>query len=108
MLLSTAPQVFAGRATVQFGGERGITKEVSAGDLIVIPAGVAHKCLQSSADFGVVGCYPEGQEPDMMHGAPGERPAADHCISTLALPQTDPLQGHGRAGPLATLWGPKS
>ena len=54
--------VYRGSAKVQLGGERGITCEVSVGDVIIIPAGVAHKSLGSSADFGVVGAYPEGAQ----------------------------------------------
>src|ERR1700741_5268650 len=56
--------VFSGSATTQFGGERGITERLNAGDVVIIPAGVGHKNLGSSEDFGVVGAYPHGQEPD--------------------------------------------
>ena len=43
--------VYRGEATIQFGGDEGITVTVTAGDAVVIPAGVAHKRLASSADF---------------------------------------------------------
>src|SRR5436305_11249240 len=41
--------IYQGSAKVQFGGPKGVTLEVRAGDVIVIPAGVAHKNLGSSA-----------------------------------------------------------
>src|SRR5438105_3929835 len=46
--------VYAGSATVQLGGEHGLTENISAGDVIIIPAGVGHKNLGSSPDFAIV------------------------------------------------------
>jgi uncharacterized protein YjlB len=103
---STAHEVLAicrGRACVRFGGERGIVAEVSAGDVVVIPAGVAHQRLSSSGDLVVVGAYPKGQHYDMCYGEAGERPAADDRIARVALPEADPV--HGPHGPLMKLWG---
>jgi uncharacterized protein YjlB len=34
--------VYCGSAAVQFGGEEGVVVDVSYGDVVVIPAGVAH------------------------------------------------------------------
>lgn len=75
---------------------------VAAGDVIVIPAGVAHKCLVQSADFQCVGSYPTGQIVDMMCGEKEERPAADARIAALPTPKCDPVQGAG--GVLTKLW----
>src|SRR5215210_6853933 len=36
--------IYKGSANVQFGGPSGIAEDVSKGDVIIIPAGVAHKC----------------------------------------------------------------
>jgi uncharacterized protein YjlB len=47
---------------------------------------VAHKNIESSDDFGVVGAYPEGQDWYMNYGKPGERPKADKNIARLPLP----------------------
>jgi uncharacterized protein YjlB len=69
---------------------------------MIIPAGVAHKNLGSSADFRVVGAYPRGQHPDMCYGKEAERPRADNRINAVALPQGDPV--YGPAGPLAIHW----
>src|SRR5437764_15149088 len=51
--------VYSGAATLRLGGEHGKNIEVHAGDLIVIPAGVAHQNVGASNDFGVVGAYPK-------------------------------------------------
>src|SRR5436190_22857705 len=94
--------VFSGTATVQLGGEGGIKQKINAGDVLVIPAGVAHKNLGASSDFGVVGAYPPGQDWDMNYGRPQERPVADENIARVALPKLDPVYGAG--GPLLEQW----
>ena len=94
--------VYSGSATVQLGGENGVTLEIRRDDVIVIPAGVAHKNLGAGSDFRVVGAYPLGQSPDMCYGKAGERPQADHKIVKVPLPQKDPVFGIG--GPLTEHW----
>ena len=94
--------VYRGSARVQLGGERGVVQEVHPGDVIIIPAGVAHKNLGSTADFGVVGAYPEGQDWDMNYGRPGERPWADGNTARVPLPKADPV--YGPDGPLTMHW----
>ncbi|MBN1835939.1 MAG: hypothetical protein JW820_08810 [Spirochaetales bacterium] len=94
--------VYCGSASLQFGGSNGPVREVRAGDVVVIPAGVAHKRLKASPDFAVVGAYPSGQRPDMCTGRPGERPGAERRIAALDEPAKDPVQGEG--GALCRLW----
>jgi uncharacterized protein YjlB len=94
--------VYSGSATIQFGGPDGPTATIRAGDVAVIPAGVAHKCLESSADFRIVGAYPRGQKWDMCYGESGERPAADRNIAGVANPDKDPVQGG--TGVLLRFW----
>jgi uncharacterized protein YjlB len=94
--------VFAGSARLLFGGPEGVEVTAAAGDAIVIPAGVAHKCLASKG-FRVVGAYPQGQDFDMNRGEPGERPAADRHIAAVPLPEADPVLGAD--GPLRQHWG---
>lgn len=94
--------VFSGSATVQFGGERGIKQKVAAGDVIIIPAGVSHKNLGASSDFGVVGAYPGGAEWDMNYGQRSERPQSDENIARAPLPKFDPV--YGADGPLFEHW----
>ncbi len=104
---STAHEVLAvcsGQARVQFGGVNGITLTLSAGDVVLIPAGVAHKNLGSEGNLVVAGAYPRGQEYDMRYGRHEERPEADKNIVCIPLPEADPL--YGLAGPLTEHWRP--
>ena len=90
--------IATGHATLQVGGPAGREFKVAAGDVVVIPAGVAHKRILSSTDFLVVGCYPPGQEDwDLLRGNPDDRPKADENIARVALPKTDPVEGAGGA-----------
>jgi uncharacterized protein YjlB len=94
--------VYCGTATLRLGGKHGKNTEVQAGDVIVIPAGVAHQNIGASADFAVVGAYPEGRQWDVLRGRPGERPQADRNIAALPLPDNDPI--YGAEGPLRQIW----
>ena len=94
--------VAAGWVRVRLDGEGGQTVELRAGDVVVIPAGVAHKNEGASPDLLVVGAYPRGQSPDMR--SPG---ATDHAralsqIAAVPLPAGDPV--HGNSGPLIERW----
>lgn len=95
--------VYAGSAKLHLGGEQGQKVDVEAGDIIVIPAGVGHKNLGSSQDFGVVGAYPNGSSYDLKTGKSGERPQADKNIAQVPVPSTDPLSGS--KGGVAEIWG---
>lgn len=93
--------VTAGRATLRLGGDGGETVEVSAGDVIVLPAGTGHRRIDASEDFEVVGAYPRGQESyDLCRS---RSPEAELRIAKVAMPLSDPLRG--QFGPLLKLWG---
>ncbi|MGV3559785.1 MAG: cupin domain-containing protein [Larkinella arboricola] len=94
--------VYSGSALLHLGGEQGQKIRVQTGDILVIPAGVGHKRLEASSDFGVVGAYPDGRDYDVLRGEPGERPQADQNIAAVPLPKTDPLLG--REGGLTRIW----
>jgi len=94
--------VYCGTATLRLGGKHGKEVEVRSGDVIVIPAGVAHQNIGATADFAVVGAYPEGRQWDLLRGQSGERPQADRNIATLPMPENDPL--YGAEGPLRQIW----
>jgi len=94
--------VYHGVATLRLGGEHGQTVEVRPGDVILIPAGVAHQNIGASPDFSVVGAYPDGRQWDLLRGLPGERPKSDRTIAALPIPDYDPIYGAG--GPLRQIW----
>lgn len=102
---STAHEVLVvikGSAQVQFGGPNGITLTIEKGDVVIIPAGVAHKKIADTDGFVCMGAYPEGQEYDMNYGKGGERPVTDENIKNVPLPENDPL--YGNDGPLIKNW----
>lgn len=92
-----------GWARLMLGGPNGRVFEVRAGDVVVIPAGVAHRRLESGDGFLMVGAYPPGQDWDLLRGEPGERPQADRNIAAVAMPVSDPVAGVD--GPLVRHWG---
>ncbi|WP_026464297.1 cupin domain-containing protein [Adhaeribacter aquaticus] len=94
--------VFSGSAKLQMGGEKGKEVTVQAGDIMVIPAGVGHKCISHSDHFTVVGAYPDGMRADLKRGDKGDRPQADKNIAAVPFPKTDPLLGNN--GGLITIW----
>ncbi len=94
--------VYSGSARLRLGGEHGQSVEVRSGDVILIPAGVAHHNIGASPDFSVVGAYPDGRQWDLLRGLPGERPKSDHTIAALPIPDYDPI--YGVDGPLRQIW----
>lgn len=91
-----------GQAKVQFGGSQGVTLQVQAGDVVLIPAGVGHENLGASADLLVVGAYPSSEPVDLCHGKTEERPQVLANIAQVPLPATDPIWGD--TGPRFTHW----
>lgn len=94
--------VVRGSARLLLGGPEGREFDAEPGDVIVIPAGVAHRRLDSSGDFLVVGCYPPGQSWDLLRGEADDRPLADQNIARVPRPGSDPVGG--RVGPLVSRW----
>ena len=104
---STAHEVLgivSGSATVRFGGEGGETVAVTAGDVVVIPAGVAHALVTESDGFLVVGAYADGRDWDLVRAAQGQvDQGARQRTKQVPLPDSDPVDGP--SGPLVKLWG---
>ena len=95
--------VVSGFAGLTFGGPGGVTVDVAAGDVVVIPAGVGHCKAYSHGGFQVIGAYPKGQEGyDLKTGEPNERPQVLENIRQTPLPQSDPL--FGGKDPLPGRW----
>lgn len=95
--------VLSGSADVKMGGEQGEEIAISAGDVIVIPAGVGHCNICSSGDFQVVGAYPDGRSYDLCTGKADERPEVSQNIRDVPLPDLDPISGE--KNPLYQFWG---
>ena len=96
--------VARGSATVLFGGPNGRELQVSAGDIVIVPAGVGHCNKAQSPDLLIVGAYPDNaKRPDQHRGDPAEHDAVVRNIAAVAAPNADPVTG--AQGPLVQLWG---
>lgn len=103
---STAHEVLGvarGEASVLFGGPGGKVLTVRAGDVVVVPAGVAHCNQAQSDDLLIVGAYPDnGPGPDLRRGKPAEHDEADRAVGAVPMPVADPVTGLD--GALPRLW----
>lgn len=102
---STAHEVLGiarGTALVRLGGPGGQAVELKAGDVVVIPAGIAHKREAASVDLLVIGAYPRGQSPDMCRAEAAAHDRTLAAIAAVPLPEADPVTG--RADPLLECW----
>ena len=85
--------IISGNCEVQFGGENGSIYTVNQDDVIIIPAGVAHRSLHMSDNFQCIGAYPFEVEYDMRYGTAEEYPEALNSIKQVGLPKKDPVFG---------------
>ncbi|KAL1733126.1 hypothetical protein EV714DRAFT_185179, partial [Schizophyllum commune] len=51
---------YKGYATLMLGTTTKL--RVQPGDVLLLPAGMAHRCVESSSDYSMVGSYPKGAE----------------------------------------------
>jgi uncharacterized protein YjlB len=95
--------VMAHHADLRLGGEEGQPLAVRAGDVVLIPAGVAHQRVSGHDEaFVVAGLYPRGQTWDLLRQNPADYEAAKKNIPALPLPSADPI--YGADGPLLRYW----
>jgi uncharacterized protein YjlB len=95
-----------GTAQVQFGGPNGLSLTFEAGDVVIIPAGVAHKKIEATDGFVCLGAYPGGADYDIRYGEEGDRATVEENIRRVALPGNDPI--YGSDGPLVKHWAPST
>ncbi|KAH7394306.1 hypothetical protein BKA66DRAFT_297052 [Pyrenochaeta sp. MPI-SDFR-AT-0127] len=101
--------VFQGSSTLLIGQGHNDTSggqeiELTAGDVIVLPAGTAHCNIRSTKNYKYIGVYPEGAprwrnelgKQKVDHEAFGKE------IRAVAMPAQDPVNGAN--GPLLRLW----
>jgi len=93
--------VARGKAEVRFGGDKGRTYRLKAGDVAVLPAGTGHQCLAASKDFLVVGAYPSSGTYDECTELE-DRARALKSIPKVVRPRKDPV--YGARGALKRLW----
>lgn len=91
-----------GQARIRYGGKKGRTVELRAGDVAIHPAGVGHCRLSASKDLLVVGAYPGKGRYDEPKPEDIEYDQAVASISKVGLPDCDPV--YGADGPLITIW----
>jgi len=86
--------VIKGKTTLLLGGMKGIKVNIKKGDVLVVPAGVAHQNLHVENKVKCVGAYPNGIEYDIKYGKPEERPQADRNIKKVSEGKiADPIFG---------------
>jgi uncharacterized protein YjlB len=96
--------VARGEAELLMGGANGRRFTVRTGDVVVIPAGVGHKCERSSPDFLVVGAYPNSTGPDLVRSGEAEPAPLRAAVACVPLPARDPV--YGSDGPVVAHWSP--
>jgi uncharacterized protein YjlB len=94
--------IVRGEAHVQFGGDKGRNLTVSAGDVVVLPAGTGHRRLSASDDLLVVGAYPSSGSYDQWRPGEISHDEALERIANVPSPPQDPV--YGRDGPLTRVW----
>ncbi|MEI9418626.1 cupin domain-containing protein [Mesorhizobium sp. Cs1321R2N1] len=93
--------VARGTAKVRFGGKKGRTLALKAGDVAVLPAGTGHQRISASDDFLVVGAYPPSGTYDECTTAADHAKAVE-TIPRVGRPRKDPV--YGSKGPLLAAW----
>jgi len=94
--------IVRGKTRLCLGGEGGMILDVQQGDVLVLPAGTAHKNLGAEHDVLCVGAYPDRMKYNIMLGLQSERPAADEMIKVVPTPARDPVLGRDMG--LVLLW----
>ncbi|KAJ5084917.1 hypothetical protein NUU61_009496 [Penicillium alfredii] len=101
--------IIRGQSTLVLGREHaattgGVEVDVSAGDVVVVPAGVSHRSISADNEYRYIGVYPEAAPKWRNNFCKGKEDM--HLlveeITSVAVPEDDPV--YGKDGPLVTLW----
>lgn len=91
------------------GVESGTTFFAQAGDVFVLPAGVAHCSIDSDGDYEYIGLYPGEPLPNGLRfdihwckDGPEKTKELAQAAANVPIPECDPL--YGRGGPLPRIW----
>jgi len=92
-----------GSVQVAFGGAKGKHLRLKAGDVVILPAGTGHRCIEASDDLLVVGAYPQNSGAyDQPRPKEANHRQAVRSVAKVARPKADPVYGSRR--PLMALW----
>lgn len=84
-----------GNVSLKIGGLHGQIVDLSAGDVILIPAGVGHYSVSEHTDYQFVGGYPNGHAWDLKTGLEEEdRSQVLQAIEGVGMPERDPIFGY--------------
>jgi uncharacterized protein YjlB len=89
-------------AELRLGGANGKEVRVGPGDLIAIPAGVAHRRISGNKDFRVAGLYTDGSAWDLLRQTRRDYKLALQNLPGVELPIADPF--YGKDGSLMQYW----
>jgi uncharacterized protein YjlB len=87
--------IASGKAKCCFGGEENpgrLELQLEIGDVVIVPAGVAHRLLEDYGQFQMIGSYPKGKDWDMCYGRFDEKEKVK-SIKDLAWFERDPVYG---------------
>jgi len=94
--------ILKGAGCILIGGESGSKIIANSGDILVLPAGTGHKKLSASADFQVMGAYPNGQDYNLKQNTKEDQKGAAEEIKKVPNPSSDPI--YGKRGLLMKMW----
>ena len=101
-MIHEAMGIARGRVKLRIGGDKGQEVSLTAGDVVVLPAGTAHQQLSATSDLKVIGAYPPDGSYNLCRGAKFEHETALKTIPQVPVPDSDPVRG--KTGPLLQLW----
>lgn len=96
--------VCRGTGFIQLADKNGVKTELEKGDVVLIPAGIGHYCINCSEDFAVVAGYPDHIVPDVLKATPENREKSLENIKNVPIPRFDPIL-RDEEGCLQKFWG---